>query len=157
MLTKLLGAVWSRTPVRIRRLSIRIVNTKFTVTVAGIIFNDKQEVLLIKHLFRPGKGWGLPGGFLEASEQPDEALRRELREEIQLELDQLQIFTTRSFKKARQLEVVFLCRSQDQPRPQSVEVERSVWFSTEALPDGLPRDQKALIKLATAGWSKRTD
>ena len=138
-------------------MTIRAINTKFTVTVAGIIFNDKNEVLLIKHLFRPGKGWGLPGGFLEASEQPDEALRRELREEIGLELDQLRTFTTRSFRKARQLEVVFLGHSKDEPRPQSLEVERSDWFPTESLPDGVPRDQKALIKQATAGWSKRYD
>jgi mutator protein MutT len=138
-------------------LTIRAINTKFTVTVAGIIFNDKSEVLLIKHLFRPGKGWGLPGGFLEASEQPDEALRRELREEIGLELDQLKTFTTRSFRKARQLEVVFLGHSRDEPLPQSIEVERCGWFPTESLPDGVPRDQKSLIKQATAGWSKTFD
>ena len=65
---------------------MRATHPRFTVTAGAIIFNNAGEILLLKHRFRAGSGWGLPGGFLEAGEQPVDALRRELREEIGLEV-----------------------------------------------------------------------
>src|SRR5260370_35968593 len=99
MLRNLLGAIWLRLRRTLRGWGMPATPTRFTVTAAGLVFNDQGEVLLLKHLFRPGSGWGLPGGFIEAGEQPREALRRELREEIGLELEELQIFETRAFKR----------------------------------------------------------
>ncbi len=157
MFKQLLGSFWRNLPARFRRFTVRIINAHFTVTVGGIIFDKEGKVLLLKHVFRPGSGWGLPGGFLQAGEQPEDALRRELREEIQLEVDRLKIFTSRSFKKPQQVEIVFLCQTTDGAKAQSVEVERAVWFSPASLPAGLPRDQKQLIERAAAGWSKTRD
>src|SRR6478672_6498843 len=97
MLKNFMAGVWRRLPTGLRRLTIRLTNTKFTVTSAAVIFNKEGKVLLLKHRFRPGSGWGLPGGFLKADEQPLEGLQRELREEIALELDQFEIFWARSF------------------------------------------------------------
>lgn len=127
---------------------MRLTHTRFTVTAGAIIFNDAEEVLLLKHRFRAGSGWGLPGGFLERGEQPAEALRRELREELALELDGVEIFAARSFKKPKQVEVLFLCRANGEVRPQTMEVERAEWFSLDSLPDGLPRDQRRLVERA---------
>ena len=132
-------------------------NAHFTVTVGGIIFNHRGQVLLLKHVFRPGSGWGLPGGFLQADEQPEEALRRELHEEVQLDIDEAKLFKTRSFKNPRQIEIVFLCKTRDETSSKSFEVESAGWFSVDSLPDGLPRDQMTLIKLAATGWSKSHD
>src|SRR6185312_6064447 len=99
MLRNLTGKVWRWLPARLRRLTMRAMHTRFTVTAGAIVFNDSGRVLLLKHRFRAGSGWGLPGGFLEAGEQPLDALRRELREEIGMEIDDVEIFTARSFKK----------------------------------------------------------
>ena len=123
-------------------------HARFTVTAGGIIFNDAGEILLLKHRFRAGSGWGLPGGFLEASEQPIDALRRELREEIGLEVEDVKIFTTRSFKKPQQVEVLFRCRANGSVTPCAMEVERAEWFSLQSLPTGLPRDQRLLVERA---------
>lgn len=149
MFKRLLASAWRGAPSSLRRLSVRFTNTRFTITVAGIVFNQKGEVLLLKHLFRPGSGWGIPGGFLEADEQPDDALRRELREEIRLEVDELRIFTVRSFRTARQVEIVFLGQTMQEARPHGAEVERAAWFSIASLPTGLPVEQKRLIEKAT--------
>ncbi len=154
MLRNLLAAIWLRLPKTLRRWGMRATHTRFTVTAAGLVFNDQGEVLLLKHLFRPGSGWGLPGGFIEAGEQPREALRRELREEIGLELEELQIFETRAFKRLRQIEIVFHCYATGEARPRSMEVDRAVWFAPTSLPQGLPADQQELIERAVTNGAK---
>jgi 8-oxo-dGTP diphosphatase len=157
MFKDLLGAIWRRIPKPVRRWSMRLTNTRFTVTAAGLVFNDRGEILLLKHLFRPGSGWGLPGGFIEAGEQPREALLRELREETGLELEQIEIFETRAFKRPKQIEIVFRCYAAGEARPQSMEVDRAVWFPPSSLPEGLPADQQELIKRAVTNGAKGRD
>jgi len=127
---------------------MRFTHTRFTVTVGAVIFNDQKQVLLLKHRFRAGSGWGLPGGFLEQGEQPIDALRRELREEIGLELEDVQVFAARSFKKPKQVEVLFRARANANVKPLTMEVERAEWFPLDSLPEGLPRDQRVYVERA---------
>ena len=127
---------------------MRLTHTRFTVTAGAIIFNNKGEVLLLKHRFRAGSGWGLPGGFLEKGEQPIEAMRRELREEIGLEVADAEVFAARSFRKPMQDEVLFRCSANALVKPRNMEVERAEWFAIDSLPEGLPRDQRLYIERA---------
>ena len=136
---------------------MRATHTRFTVTAGAIIFNDAGQVLLLKHRFRPGSGWGLPGGFLEAGEQPLDALRRELREEIGMEIKDAEVFAARSFRKPRQVEVLFRCRPDGAPQTKNIEVERAEWFSLNSLPEGLPKDQKLFVERAAADGAKGRD
>jgi mutator protein MutT len=130
---------------------MRLTQERFTVTAGAIIFNDAGEVLLLKHRFRAGSGWGIPGGFLEAGEHPEAAVRRELREEVGLELEHVEIFTARTFRKPRQVEILFRARvSVVAVSSQTMEVERAGWFSLNSLPNGLPKDQRDLIERAAA-------
>jgi len=135
-------------PVRMRRWSMRLTHTRFTVTAGAVIFNDQKQVLLLKHRFRAGSGWGLPGGFLERGEQPIEALRRELREEIGLEVNDVEVFAARSFSKPKQVEVLFRARANGDVKPLTIEVERAEWFALDSLPEGLPRDQRSYVERA---------
>lgn len=44
-----------------------------------------ERVLLVQRAINPEKGkWALPGGFMDAGEMPQEALQRELLEEVHL-------------------------------------------------------------------------
>ncbi|MBW1936698.1 MAG: NUDIX hydrolase [Deltaproteobacteria bacterium] len=52
------------------------------LATAGVIFNEDM-VLLAKRKQEPGKGqWSLPGGVVELGEKVEDALRRELWEEL---------------------------------------------------------------------------
>jgi 8-oxo-dGTP diphosphatase len=148
MFKHVLSEFWQRVPARLRRWVVRTTNAQFTVTAGAIIFNEKGQVLLLKHFFRAGSGWGLPGGFLKPGEQPLDALRRELDEEIGLEIREAEIFWVRSFKQPRQIEVLYCAKADGLAEPQSMEVERSAWFSPDQLPAGLPQDQKLLVERA---------
>jgi len=127
---------------------MRLTHTRFTVTAGAVIFNDRKQVLLLKHRFRAGSGWGLPGGFLELGEQPIDALRRELREEVGLELEDVEVFAARSFAKPKQVEVLFRARANASIKPLTMEVERAEWFAIDSLPEGLPRDQRSYVERA---------
>ena len=144
----LIVKIWRRTPARLRRWSMRLAHTRFTVTAGALIFNNAGQILLLKHRFRAGSGWGLPGGFLESGEQPIDALRRELREELNLEIQDVEIFASRSFRKPKQVEILFRGRADGQVTPRTMEVERAEWFSLDAMPQGLPRDQRRLVEQA---------
>lgn len=157
MLKDLIGGIWSRVPRVLRRLTMRVTHARFTVTAAAIVVDKQGRVLLLKHRFRPGTGWGIPGGFIEAGEQPDQAVRRELREEVGLELAGVEVVTTRAFKKPRQIEIVFRCRPEGDALPQSVEIRKASWFSIDSLPEGLPVDQLRLLKDVLNNGVKRAD
>ena len=157
MISRLLGAIWRRVPARFRRLGVRVMHPTFTVTAGAMIFNDEGQVLLLKHRFRPGTGWGLPGGFLQVGEQPVEGLRRELREEIRLDVENVEILGARSFTRPPQIEILFRARANGKVQPQSMEVERAGWFSATSLPSGLPADQRRLVEHAVADGANRQD
>lgn len=157
MLENLTGKLWRLLPARFRRWSMRATHARFTVTAGAIVFNDSGQVLLLKHRFRAGSGWGLPGGFLEAGEQPLEALRRELREEIGMEIKDVEVFAARSFRKPQQVEVLFRCRANGSPQPRNMEVELAEWFSLNSLPEGLPNDQRLFVERAAGDRGKGRD
>lgn len=50
--------------------------------IACLVVNPQKELLLIKRGVEPCRGsWALPGGFVEIDENPEEAGKRELKEE----------------------------------------------------------------------------
>ena len=127
---------------------MRASQSHFAVTAGAVITNDQGRVLLLKHRFRPSPGWGIPGGFIEEGEQPEAALRRELREEVELELSDVKLMTTRAFTEPKQIEIIFTARAVNDTERLSFEIQKAAWFSIDDLPAKLPKDQVELIKLA---------
>lgn len=63
--------------------------------VGGIVEASDGQVLLITRGRDPGKGkYGLPGGFVDAGEDIQSALRREIFEEVGIQVDQCEYLTT---------------------------------------------------------------
>lgn len=61
--------------------------------VAAFILNEKGELLVTQRRYDPGKGTlDLPGGFCDIGETVLEALRREVKEETNLEIQDVRYF-----------------------------------------------------------------
>jgi 8-oxo-dGTP pyrophosphatase MutT (NUDIX family) len=66
-------------------LAIRLVVPKHRTGVAVVCLDSSSRVLLLRHVFHPTKPWGLPGGWLNKGESPQDCALRELREETGLD------------------------------------------------------------------------
>ena len=58
-----------------------------SAAVAAFIVNDKNELLVCKRAKEPAKGkFDLPGGFVDGNETADEAIKREIAEELNVHI-----------------------------------------------------------------------
>ncbi|HEX3086950.1 MAG TPA: NUDIX domain-containing protein [Pyrinomonadaceae bacterium] len=149
MLSTLLGQIWRYLPTVVRLQVSRFSQTLFTVSVAAMLFDDEHQILLLEHLFRADNGWGVPGGFVTGGEEPEEALRRELREEVSIELDDVNLLFVRTLGN-KQVEIYYRARVIGVPKPSSIEIKQARWFDLDALPAELSRDQRRLVQRALA-------
>ncbi len=148
MFIEFLGAVWRRLPGFVRRRLVRTGQRRFTVTAGALIFDEQGRILLLEHVFRPDGGWGIPGGFLSKGEQPEAGLRRELREEIGIELADVEMLFARALSSPKQIEIYFRAAAIGRPEPCSFEIKSAGWFSLDRLPSELSEDQRCLIRRA---------
>ena len=144
MLVELFGKFWRKTPGGVRRWLARQVETTFTVSAAAVVTNEAGEVLLLNHILRPKSGWGLPGGFMNGDEQPDDAVRREIREETGIELRNLQLVRVRNLR--RHIEVIFSAEAVGEPQVMSREITELGWFAPHNMPPDMPLDQQFIVQ-----------
>jgi len=143
MLINVAGIIWKKMPRGMRRWLTRRFQTSFTVSAAGIITNDKGEILLLDHILRPVSGWGLPGGFMDIGEQPETTLHRELREETGIELTDVSLELVRTLHT--HIEIIFTGRGVGEPSVKSREITDLGWFSLDKMPAELSQNQRSLI------------
>jgi len=148
MFIEFLGAIWRRLPGSMRRRLVRVGQRRFTASVGAVIFDEQGQILLLDHVFRPEGGWGIPGGFISKGEQPEAALRRELREEIGIEVQDVELVLARTLPKSRQIEIYFRARALGHAEPCSFEIKSAGWFAVDDLPIELSKDQRRLIRRA---------
>src|SRR5438309_2272591 len=86
--------------------------------------------------------------FFRQSEQPEAALRRELREEIGIEVRDVELLFARTLSQPPQIEFYFRARAIGRPEPCSFEIKSAGWFSVDDLPAELSKDQRRLIRRA---------
>ena len=94
--------LWKKLPIPkpVRLFLLRRLNDNFIIGVTGVIFNNKNQVLLVKHTYRR-VAWSLPGGYLQAHEHPKKGLAREILEETGFTVRIIRIITTKTDKKGR--------------------------------------------------------
>ncbi|CAN5444517.1 MAG: NUDIX domain-containing protein [Acidobacteriota bacterium] len=144
MITKLTGVVWKILSWKTRKRIVRLTQSKFTVSVAAVIVNSKGEVLLLNHVLRAYSGWGLPGGFINHGEQPEEGIRREIREETGIELESPKLLRVRIVNT--HVEILFTATAIGKPEVKSNEIIGLGWFALESLPEKMGHEQKLIIE-----------
>ncbi|GBC75588.1 Nucleoside triphosphatase NudI [archaeon HR06] len=59
----------------------------YPLPAVGALILNKEKILLVKRRFMPSAGkWSIPGGLIEVGESLVEALKREVKEELNLEV-----------------------------------------------------------------------
>lgn len=117
--------------------------------VAAVILDPDGKVLLLEHVFWPEKRWALPGGWIREGEAPEEAVRREIREELGLEVRLERLLAREENGRGRKF--AWLCRlpSPTAPIRVSFEVLAARWFSRDEIPEKLiPFHRKAIAALS---------
>src|SRR5579875_2311498 len=79
-----LYALWRRLPGWAQRRFIRATMPRVTMGVCAVVLDGRGRLLLVRHTYRRCP-WSLPGGFVRGKEQPAATLRRELREELDVD------------------------------------------------------------------------
>ena len=101
-----LSKVWKllSLPKNLQLFIMRIFQDQFLIGVTGIIFNEKNEVLLFKHAYR-AHSWSLPGGYMKAGEHPKEGIEREIFEESGLVVSADELLKTRTDRDSARLDI----------------------------------------------------
>lgn len=100
------------------------------------------KILLGKRKINPAKGdWDIPGGFLEWGEHPEAGLRREIREELGVEIkikNLLGIFMdTYGASGEATLNICYIAEIEHGEPCPADDLEESKWFDLNKLPENL--------------------
>ncbi|WP_085829344.1 NUDIX domain-containing protein [Clostridium massiliodielmoense] len=64
------------------------------VGVGAVIINEKNQILLLLRNKEPEKGcWSIPGGKVEMFETLEDAIKREIKEEVNLDIEIVKLLT----------------------------------------------------------------
>ena len=137
-------------------MAVRRVTPSFTVGAMCVIERQDGRVLLIRHLYR--KRWGVPGGLLQRQESATDAARREVFEEVGLDVELLGEPIVNVDARPRRVDIVFRARpvedeNADGARPCSVEVIEVRWFDPTDLPELQFETAQAIQALARARYA----
>ena len=147
----LVAWAWKRLhgPVQWRILWLK--HATFMIGITGVVLDDHDRVLLLRHRFWKDNPWGTPSGYLERGETIEAGFAREVAEETGLEITDVRIVTINSGFRLR-LEVGLAARvvGSAQPGVDGVEVEEARFFAFDDLPDDLRASQRAVIDQALA-------
>ena len=102
--------------------------------VAVLLRDADERLLLVRHSYGP-KAWALPGGGMGANEDPADAARREMREELDCDLAELQVLqiSEENLCGAPHVAHVFTARPLGELQVDGRELLEARWFAAGEL------------------------
>jgi len=140
-------------PLGVRRRIVRVIAPKYTVGAMCLIERSDGRVLLVRQTYR--NRWGLPGGLVARREPPADAARREVAEEVGLDVELVGEPAVVVEAALQRVDVVFRARpapgaDPDALRTATAEIRTCGWFDPSALPELQAETASALMALARA-------
>jgi len=115
------------------------------------LFRD-GKVLLVKRAIEPYNGfWVLPGGHVERHETVEDALRREMREELGIDveiIDMIGVFSDPDRDPRQTISIAFLCRPKSKDIKLNFEASEHKWFDVNSLPSKIGFDHAKILASA---------
>jgi len=148
--------VYRRLPTPARRSIVRRVAPSFTVGAMCVIERADGRLLFIRHVYR--RHWGVPGGLLQRHETPTDAARREVFEEVGIDVELLGEPVVNVDPRPRRIDIVFRARvvhddEADRVLARSVEISEVCWFSPTEMPELQFETAQAIQALARASYA----
>lgn len=141
----LLHPFWRRAPLWLRRRLIWAGTAKFSVGVAALCLDPDGRLLLLEHRFHIEHPWGLPGGWTDRGEAPEEAVVREVAEETGLDARIDRVLCVSG--DGAWVQIFFLCRvPAGRPVLQVSEMSSYQWVDPRDLPFRLTRSQYRAVQ-----------
>ena len=141
--------VFRRLPVWARRRVVRTLAPSFTVGAICLIERPDGALLLVRQSYR--NRWGVPGGLVKRGEGPADAARREVLEEVGLEIELLGEPSVVVDPVPRRVDVVYRARpvhgAGDEVTPTSPEITEARWFAPDQLPELQAETSAAIVAL----------
>jgi len=111
-------------------------------------------VILHRRAYEPGAGrWSMPGGFVDLGETVEDAARREVREELGIDVELGALVGVYSSPEERTVLIVYAARALGEPRTTD-EATAVAAFAADAIPWGelaFRTDELALRDLFSKG------
>ena len=115
----------------------------FSTCIIVMVVNEREEVALLKQGYLSSQYRVLVSGYMKPGESAEECTRREVLEELGIELEELKIVGTDWFDRRDQLMIGFLGRARKQAFSLSPEVDEAAWVPVEQAP-GLMHPGKSI-------------
>ena len=121
----------------------------------ALIALDPEGRILLQRRTDDGT-WGLPGGLLEIGEAPEEAVVRETKEEMGLEIDEVELFDVFGGSelyhdypgqgRVYSVSVAYIARGiTGEPRVDGDEVAEARFFSVDDVPSNIERGCRPIL------------
>ena len=122
-------------------------NRTLIMPCACLIISDGSGRILLQKRVDDGT-WGYHGGAIEIDESVEDALRREVREELNIELDEIKLFGIYSGPQYHHvypnqdetscIDIVYTCEKyHGDMKLQEEEVSEIAWFDKDTIPENI--------------------
>ena len=134
-------------PGPVRRAAVRLGAPNYTVGAVCLLEHDGDVLFL----WQPHRlGWSLPGGLLEHGEEPADGVRREVAEEVGLDIEPGDPVITRVDPVGQVVDVVFRVKLDERPTLRlASEARKAEWINPAELGDA-DGDTHGIVDLLAA-------